>query len=137
MRIDNTDAIDCNKPNFAIRRFAQLRRSSGGGSRCSYPVTGVKRRGLHFVLGIAGPSIQLGAGDTYQAASHIKPDEMIIIFHGPVNCVAGKAVLTSQRSDVPVFDSTQTSFRRSPQRSAQSESKIVDNARAQTVGRRV
>ena len=42
--------------------------------------------------------------NSHQAAWHVQPDSMIVVFNGPVNVIARQAVLTGECCDVTILD---------------------------------
>ena len=60
------------------------------------------------------PGIPLRTVNPGEAAGHVHPHGMIVVLDGPMDLVAGKAVLTAQRFDVTVLDAAQSAFGRGP-----------------------
>ena len=59
---------------------------------------------------------------------------MGVVFHHPVNRIAGQSVLAPQRGDAAVFQPAQPAFGGGPERSVGVELKVADAALAQPVG---
>ncbi len=70
---------------------------------------------------IMDPCVQFRAGNPNQAAGHVQPDSVIVVFHRPMDLIAGQTVLLCQRRNVPILDAAETSFGRSPQPAIRSE----------------
>ncbi len=77
--------------------------------------------------------MQLGTGDAHEAARHVQPCEMIVIFNRPVHGVAGQAIFARQRKDPPVPDPAQPTLGCRPDRALLPKAKIGDAAGAEPI----
>jgi hypothetical protein len=81
----------------------------------------------------SGPGVEFGARNAHQTARRVQPERLGIIFHDPMNSVAGQSVLAGKRGNLAVFHSAEPALRGSPKRTVPIESKLVDAALAQPV----
>ena len=63
----------------------------------------------------------------------IQPQCLVVVFHRPVNGIAGQAVLAGQRLNVPAFQPAEAALRRSPECAIRTEPKIQDLAGAKAI----
>jgi hypothetical protein len=134
MRIDDADAVARQEPQFSIRGFGDLRAVAARLCTCPDSVGTVKNRDLDRALRISDPRVQLGPGNAQQAAAHVQPERMVVVFHRPVNGVAGQAVLAGKRCDTAVFQPAQPALGCSPERTVPIKLKAVDAALTQAIG---
>ena len=59
---------------------------------------------------------------------------MVVVFHHPVNRIAGQSVPAGKRGDTAVFHPAQPAFGRGPERTVPIELKTADTALAQSIG---
>src|SRR5215831_7850513 len=86
MRIDDANAVEGRKPYFPVRRLCHsLQRCKGV---FEHAIRDVEYSCLYRRGWIFDPGIQVGLGNAYEATRHVKPDDMVVILHAPVNGVA-------------------------------------------------
>ena len=68
-----------------------------------HSVGAVENRGLDAPLRIAHPGIQLGTRNPHQAAGHVQPERMIVVFDDRINGIAGQAVPAGKSRDAAIF----------------------------------
>src|SRR5262249_5287582 len=100
----------------------------------SYSVKVIENCDLDRPHRINQPGVDLRAHNTDQAAGHIQPERVSIVFHHPMHSIAGQPVLALQRGDAAVFQPAETTFGRGPERTVAVESQTADLARAESVG---
>ena len=91
------------EPQFSIRGFGGAWAEAAALRVAPHAVRGVENRGLDRPLGIGGPRIQLGPRNAYQAAGRVQPGRMLVVFHHPVNGIAGQSVLAGKCGNTAVF----------------------------------
>ena len=95
----------------------------------------VEDGGLDGPLRIGRPRVQLGPGNAHQAAGHVQPERMVVVFHRPSERVSqGNPFLLVKRGDTAVFHPAQPALGCGPERTVLIELKAVDAALAQPVG---
>ena len=116
VRVDDANAATTQEPQLAIRRFCDIRAIAAGEPMTAHSVGTVENRHLDRRLWMGDPGVQLRPGNTHQTTGQIKPDRMGVIFHHPVNRIAGQPVLVGEGEIVTVFDPAQSTFGGHPER---------------------
>ncbi len=136
-RIDDADAVARQEPDPSIRRLSHERRVSTSHGMAPHTIRSVERFGFYEFARIGDPSVQFGLGDAHQAAAHVEPHGVVVIFHGSEDVVAGQSVFACKRDHVTVFNATQSSICSSPECPLSSKAKIIHVPCAQPVFGRV
>src|SRR5271165_4232041 len=133
-RIDDADAVEGCEPQFPIRGLGDTGAVTTIGRMNPDSVGTVEDRDLDRPLRIGGPRVQLGPGNAHQAAGRVQPHRMLVIFHRPVNRIAGQSVLAGERGHMTVVHSAEAALGCGPERTVPFELEACDTALAQTVG---
>src|SRR5579859_5965261 len=134
MRINDAHAIPGHEPYSSIRRLGHIRTVAPIDSHGPDSVRCVEYRGFDQVPWVICPGIPLRTVNPGEAAGHVHPHGMIVVFDGPMDLVAGKAVLAAECFDVTVLDAAQSALGRCPYCAARAESQMIDSAAAQPIG---
>ena len=132
-RIDDADAVESAEPYFSIRGLGDVRGVAAGERMAPYAVGAVENGGLDRPLAscrsLRRPRLQLGARNAHQAAGHVQPERMGVVFHRPMNRIAGQSVLAGQRRDAAVFQPAEPAFGGGPERTVRIEPKSLTRPR--------
>src|SRR6266403_6085070 len=142
-RIDDADAVPRQEQQFSIGGLGDLRAEVAGTGKDPDSIGNVENRGLDEPLRIfvfvngGDPTFQLVARDAHQAAGRVQPEGMVVVFHPPMDRIAGQSILAGQSCNTAVFQPAEPALGGGPQRTLLIESKVVDTSLAQPVGGRV
>src|SRR5579864_5390274 len=95
-RVNDANAIFRQKPYLSVRGFRYSRMAVGPRDIAPDPVRVVENRGGHGPFRFSDPPLQLGPGHSYQAASHIQPEEMVVVLKHPFNTIAWQSVRSGE-----------------------------------------
>src|SRR5208337_5050800 len=103
--IDDAYPVGGREPYFPIWRFGHIRRVAAVTPKTPDPIGPVVNRGLNGARRITHPGVQFGTRNPHQAARHVQPEGMIVVFDRPLNGIAGQTVLAGKSRDAAVFHS--------------------------------
>ena len=89
MRIDDAHAVQSHEAYPSVLRFSRLRRISAEAEAGTHTIRNIEHSRFYGSPGIGNPGIQFGPLNSHQAARHIKPSRVIVIFNAPENGVTG------------------------------------------------
>ena len=133
-RVDDADAIVRQEPQLSIRRLGDARAVGADARMAPDSVRAVEKRDLDRPLRIGDPRVQVAACDAHEAAGHVQPERMRLVFDDPIDGIAGQPVLAGNRRRMTVLQPAQTGLRRDPERTVPIELKTVDATRPQPIG---
>src|SRR5262249_35185553 len=91
-RIYDADPVIWQEPYFSVSGLGDERAIGAVSLMAPYSIGDIKDRSRNPAARIVCPGIQFRAHDTHQAALHIDPNEMFIVFDGPMNAVTGQPI---------------------------------------------
>ena len=91
----------------------------------------VKNPDLDRPLWIGGPGVQFRPGNARQTAGQIQPHRMGVIFHHPVNLIAGQSVFAAQRDHAAALGPAEPAVGCGPKCAVSIHVKAVDTTPAQ------
>src|SRR5262249_25803400 len=106
-RIYDADAVRRCEPYFSVRGLGDPWTVTAANGMAPYPVGVVENRGLYRPRRLSQPGIQLRAQNAPQAAGHIQPERVSLVFQRPLNRIAGQPVVASQRGEAAVFQAAE------------------------------
>ena len=83
---------------------------------------------------MGGPGVQLRPANTHETTSRVKPDRISVIFHHPVNRIAGQSVLARKRENAAIFDAAQPALSCGPECAVPIDVETADLALSQPFG---
>src|SRR4030095_11933647 len=118
MRIENANAANRQEPQLAVRGFCHNRAKATREAMAGYDIRSAKHRRPYRLRWMGNPRVQLRPGDPHETTSRVKPDRISVIFHHPLNRIAGQPVLAGECENATVFEAAQSNLRRDPERAA-------------------
>src|SRR4030095_13605473 len=97
------------EPQSAIRGLCNIRAIAAREQVTADSIRTVKHRRLYPLLWIGAPGVQLRPGDPHETTSRVKPNRISVIFHHPVNRVAGQSVPATGGQNAAAFDAAEAS----------------------------
>src|ERR1700692_2074080 len=126
MRIEDAHAVPRYEPNLSIRRLRHQGLVSASCRVTPHAIRGAKKIGLDDSFRIDDPRVQFRLSDAHQAASHVEPYGVVVIFDGSDDLVAGQSILARKRRQMTVLNTTESVISGGPECSAGSKTKISD-----------
>src|SRR5260370_19076997 len=123
MRIEDAHAAPRYEQNLSIRRLRHQGWVSASCRVTPHAIRGAKQIGLYDSFRIDDPRVQFGLGDVHQAASHVEPPGVVVIFDGSDDLVAGQSILARKRRHMTFLNTTESVIICGPECSAGSKTK--------------
>src|SRR4030095_13194074 len=136
MRIENANAAHRQEPQLAVRGFCHIRAKATREAMAGDAIRSVKHRRPYRLRWMGNPRVQLRPGDPHETTSRVKPDRISVIFHYPLNRIAGQPVLAGECENATVFEAAQSTLSRDPERAAPILVEAADPSRCQPFGAR-
>ena len=114
--IDHADAADRHEPDSPVAGLRDDGAVAAGKLMAQHAVRRLEYRRADLHGRVLSRSVQLRSGNVYQAARHVEPDAVAVVFGDPVNRVARQTVPCGEHAGATVFDAAQSSFRSHPER---------------------
>ncbi len=127
-RIDDTDAVTRQEPQFAICGLGDSRAVAATDRTAQHSIRTIENRGPNAPLGIDDPRVQLRPLDAHQATGHVQPKRVVVVLPSPVNAIAGQSVLAGQRGDATAFHAAEPALGGRPECTVLVDLKIDDDA---------
>src|SRR5512132_10487 len=134
MRIENANAANRQEPQLAVRGFCHIRAKATREAMAGDAIRRLKHRRPYRLRWMGTPRVQLRPGDPHETTSRVKPDRISVIFHHPLNRVAGQSVLAGECENATVFDAAQSALRRDPERAVPVPVEAADKSLCQPFG---
>src|SRR5271169_5373690 len=133
MRIDELNPFSRMEPQPTVAGLRDRRTEVERNRAEPHTVRCVPTRRLNPARRIGDPRFQLAPCDAYQTTDRVQPQRTVVVFHRPMNGVAGQAVLRGERSNSAVFDAAKAPLRSSPHGSFPVDSQTRDMALTQAL----
>src|SRR4029434_941164 len=134
MRIEYANAANKQEPQLAVRGFCHIRAKATREAMAGDAIRSVKHRRPNRLRWMGNPRVQLRPGDPHETTSRVKPDRISVIFHHPLNRIAGQSVLAGECENAAVFEAAQSALSRDPERAAPVRVEAADPSLCQPFG---